>query len=136
MKATPELLELVAKLRREGRIENETTVQPCELGIPHITEDEFQGAVIAEAKAHGWTIAHFRKAQTAHGWRTPVAVDGKGWPDLFCLRGMRKFACELKVPPNRMSPEQEYWLKIMRAAGIRAYCWYPRDWDEIVRVIR
>ncbi len=99
------------------------------------SEKEFQKSVIEYAQMRGWKVAHFRKSRTKTGWATAVAGDGKGWPDLFFIRGRRVLVRELKVPPNKLTPEQSDWLSIMRDAGIDAEVWDPRDWPEIKRTL-
>ena len=44
----------------------------------------------------GGRVAHFRPPRTVHGWRTAVAADGAGFPDLVMVRGSRLLAAELK----------------------------------------
>ena len=70
-----------------------------------MTETELQAAVIEVAHLFGWRCAHFRPAMTKHGWRTPVAADGAGWPDLLLCRE-RTIAVELKSAKGRLSLEQ------------------------------
>jgi hypothetical protein len=96
-------------------------------------EESFQSAVVYLAQLRGWLVAHFRKARTKTGWITAVGGDGKGWPDLFLCHPARGVAIarELKVPPNRATPEQEAWLLALRECGIDAKVWTPADWPEI-----
>ncbi len=106
--------------------------------LPAMSEKEFQAQVIQLAKLHGWKVAHFRSVRVlaASGkiiWQTPVAADGKGWPDTFMVRGERAIAPELKVLPNKPTPDQLEWLAALNAAGIYAPVWYPSDWPEIVK---
>lgn len=101
-------------------------------------EESFQSALIDMAHLHGWKIAHFRKAQTSSGgWVTAVSADGKGWPDLFLVQPEKKFrlAAELKVPPNKVTPEQDAWLTWLELCGIPAFTWTPNDWDEIEKTL-
>ena len=102
-----------------------------------ITEEEFTNQVLEMARLRGWRSAHFRPARTKTGWKTAVAGDGKGFPDLFLVRRKtgHKLVAELKVPPNKCSPEQEEWLADFEAVGIPAYTWTPADFDEIERVL-
>jgi len=96
-------------------------------------EADFQRAVIELAQWRGWRVAHFRKAQNRRGdWRTPVAADGRGFPDLVLVRERVLFV-ELKTDSGRVSPEQRAWLESLRAAGAGAHVWRPRDWSEIQR---
>lgn len=104
-----------------------------------INEEGFTQQVIAQGQADGWKVAHFRKARIKkkgkETWVTPVAGDGKGWPDLSLARPPRFFVVELKVPPNTTSPEQDAWLDTFRACGIPAFIWTPDDWPTILKVL-
>jgi hypothetical protein len=55
--------------------------------------------VIEAAHVYGWRCAHFRPARTRHGWRTAVAADGAGFPDLVLIHPGRReiIARELKA---------------------------------------
>ena len=56
------------------------------------TEDGFLGWIIDQAQWSGWTVAHFPPARTEQGWRTAVAADGAGFPDLTLVRDRIIFA--------------------------------------------
>jgi len=104
---------------------------------PRQTERDFQRAVIELAHLLRWRVAHFRPAQNSKGvWRTPVAADGAGFPDLVLLRGTRAIVAELKSEPGRVRPEQQAWLDSFNAASVAAYLWRPRDWPTIEAVLR
>ena len=62
-----------------------------------VLENQLLDAVLALAKVYGFRTVHWRAAKTAHGWRTPVQGDGKGWPDLLLVKGRRIIAAELKI---------------------------------------
>lgn len=103
-----------------------------------ISEAELQQAVIDTARTLGWRVAHFRPAQTRHGWRTPVAADGKGFPDLVLVhreRGRLIFA-EMKSDKGRTTPEQDAWLAGLQAVAelvpdvVSVHVWTPADWPE------
>lgn len=79
--------------RRHRRHTNEAHLVTA---APLTTEAMFQIEIIELARILGWRVAHFRPAQTRHGWRTPVAADGKGFPDLVLVRE-RVIYAELKV---------------------------------------
>jgi Holliday junction resolvase len=101
-----------------------------------VTEAEFQRAVIEAAQLLGWRVAHFRAARTKHGWRTPVAADGAGFPDLIAVRGSRLLAAELKSERGRLRPEQADWLEALQGAGAEARIWRPADWRVIEELLR
>lgn len=103
-----------------------------------MNESQFQTMVITAAQAYGWRVAHFRKARTAKGWTTAVAANGKGFPDLFCVRRKtgHRFAAELKIPPNKVTPDQNEWLDALEMSGIPAFVWTPADWTEIESVLK
>ena len=99
-----------------------------------ISEAAFQQQFIDLAHWLGWLVAHFRPARTAKGWRTPVAADGKGFPDNVLCRE-RTIYVELKCGSGRPSPEQKEWIAALKAAGEEVYVWCPSDWDLMVSVL-
>ena len=61
-------------------------------------------------------VAHFPAIQDVRGtWRTPVAADGKGFPDLLLVRD-RVIAVECKGEKEPVRREQEAWLTAFRLA--------------------
>lgn len=94
-----------------------------------MTETELLDATLELAALFGWRSAHFRPARTAHGWRTPVAGDGKGWPDLILIRE-RILVAELKSARGALSAEQRRWLDDLARAGVEAHVWRPADWTS------
>jgi hypothetical protein len=102
-----------------------------------MSEQMLLDAVIDLGHLFGWRIAHFRPAMTKHGWRTPVAADGKGWPDLTLTRGDRLIFAELKSAKGRLTEEQQEWLRALQNAA-EVHVWRPSDWSDgsIERVLR
>jgi hypothetical protein len=100
-----------------------------------VTEREFTDQVLRLARLYRWRTAHFRPARTEAGWRTAVSGDGKGFPDLVLVRGMRILVAELKVDKNNPTPEQSAWLEAFRKTSAEVYLWRPTDWSEIESVI-
>jgi len=82
--------------------------------------------IIDLAHLHGWRVAHFRPARTAAGWRTPVAGDGVGCPDLIMVRGPRLIAAELKSKGGDLTVEQIAWLASVD--GIEVHTWRPEHY--------
>ena len=95
-----------------------------------ISEAAFQALVIDTAHLFGWRVAHFRPARTDKGWRTPVEADGKGFPDLVCLRWGRQIVVELKSERGVASIDQLGWLGDFSRAGIETHVWRPSDWSS------
>lgn len=99
-------------------------------------EEEFHNAVIEYARIMGWRTASFRKVRIARKdgtffFQTPVQGDGKGWPDLFLVRGREKMFIEFKTPKGRVEPEQEAWHAALRLAGIPVHVVLTTEWDRI-----
>lgn len=88
-----------------------------------------QKGIIELARRFGWRVAHTPPMQTERGWRTAVAADGKGFPDLLLLRE-RVVVAEIKGDGDGLTPEQEVWLDAFAKAGIESYLWTPKDWRE------
>lgn len=107
-----------------------------------VSERAFQTDVIELAQTYCWRVAHFRavRVQRKNGdvyYETPVAADGKGFPDLILVRQDRLIAAELKVPPNKPTPEQIAWLGAFGAIqGCLTAVWYPADLPEIEKTLR
>lgn len=94
-----------------------------------ITESELQESIIAAAHLHGWVVAHFRPGRTASGWRTPVAADGIGWPDLILVR-TRLVVAEIKSSTGRLRDEQRLWIHRLQAARVEVHVWTPSEWSD------
>lgn len=80
------------------------------------------------ARTLGYRVAHFRPARTKgkdgrDQWRTPVAADGKGFPDLVLVGRGRVIYAELKSSTGKVRPEQQVWLDALTAAGQEAHVW-------------
>lgn len=107
------------------------------LGLKPETEEQFLQQVLTLAKWLGWRSAHFRPARTKDGgWRTAVAGDGKGWPDLVLVKGGRIIFAELKTDTGTFTPEQEAWLKALEGCCQEVYRWRPHQWQWIENVLR
>jgi hypothetical protein len=106
-----------------------------------ILESDFQKQVIEIGRLFGWKITHFRPAQTSKGWRTPVAADGQGFPDLVMVnfaQGRIIFA-EIKNELGQPSAEQFEWLEDIENCGIdgvETYLWRPSDFETITNILK
>lgn len=102
-----------------------------------MTESDLQSAVVDLARYAGWRVAHFRPARTKDGWRTPVAADGKGFPDLVLVGQGQVIFAELKSATGTLTAEQARWRDKLRACGADWRLWTPAEWDsgEIERVL-
>lgn len=102
----------------------------------HVLEAHWQTTVLDMAERFGWIVAHFRRTRTAAGTViTPVAADGKGFPDLVLARDRVLFV-ELKKNDGSLSPEQKTWRRRLLAAGAEHHVWRPRDADDVETTLR
>ena len=88
---------------------------------------ELQKTVIDYARSRRWHCAHFPAVETTKGWRTAVAADAKGFPDIICVRE-RLIAIEIKGDGDTMKADQHEWRDWMQRAGIEHYVIKPKDW--------
>lgn len=97
-----------------------------------ISEKQFQKQVIELAQLRKWKVAHFRPARVIvngkETWRTPVAGDGEGFPDLVLARRGNVLFRELKTELGKASAEQLDWLQ--QCCGM---IWRPSMWALIER---
>lgn len=96
-----------------------------------VTENDLLEAVLSLAKLYNWKTLHIRPARTEKGWRSPVQGDGKGFPDIFAVRGDDILAVELKAKGGMNTPEQEAWQRALYPLVANdAMVWRPADWDN------
>jgi hypothetical protein len=103
-----------------------------------LTEADFQRQVTDLAELLGWSWAHFRPAQTAHGWRTPVSGPlGKGWPDIVAVRPRdgRLVFLELKRQGGKPSADQAAVLAALGTAA-EVHVWTPADLRDPIEASR
>lgn len=104
-----------------------------------ISETEFQEQVFQLLHLNGWKVAHFRVARVGKNWMTPVAADGTGWPDLFCVHAATgdKIAVELKKEyGSPLRPQQAQWLAWLEVCGVECAVWRPSMIDAIIKRVR
>ncbi len=105
--------------------------------VPAMTGTVLQANVIDLAHLLGLHVAHFRPARLApdpvtgaERWRTAVAADGKGYPDLTIVGARGVIWRENKGAHEVVKPEQQRWLDWLLEAGCDAAIWRPVDWPE------
>jgi hypothetical protein len=94
---------------------------------PVASEADLYDAVEDLCKLYHLRIAHFRTARTKTGWRTAVAGDGVGWPDVVVVGPAGVLYRELKTKTGRPTAEQLVWLEALQRAGQDAVIWRPED---------
>ena len=110
-----------------------------------LSEADFLSQLLGDSKHPGlvtllgYSYLHLRPARTKNGWVTPVQGPlGKGWPDLLLMRpkDRRTIYVELKTDKGKLTPEQDGMQDFLTVMHFECYCWRPKDWDEIVRILR
>jgi hypothetical protein len=94
--------------------------------LPPQTEREFQASVVKYAKMLGYRVYH------THDSRRSVA----GFPDLVLVRRPRIVFAELKSQRGRVTDDQAYWIRDLRACGAEVYLWRPSDWPAVEGILR
>lgn len=89
-----------------------------------LTENAFQKQVIDMAHRLGWLVAHFPTSNPEGRYRTTVAADAKGYPDLTLVRE-RLLVIECKSATGALRAEQAVWLDRMIHAGVECYIARP-----------
>lgn len=84
---------------------------------------------------HKQYLARIRDWCDMGGWEHFVVWDSRhspaGWPDIVAFRGEARVAIEVKIPPDRLRPDQQHWLEVLELAGFQTYVAYPADADTI-----
>lgn len=94
-------------------------------------ESGWQDTVVEYLRIHRYRVAHFRPARNgAGGWRTAVAYDGKGFPDIVAARDGLTLVAECKTNSGKLTRDQAEWLLVL--GGM---VWRPSDWLTIRLVI-
>lgn len=101
---------------------------------PKMSESQLQELVISLAHVYQWRVAHFRPGQTNKGWRTAVAADGRGFPDLVLAKPGRLLFAELKTSVGLLTDAQRAWRQVL---GNWFVLWTPKHWEsgEILRTL-
>lgn len=101
-----------------------------------MNEALWQQQVIELAHVLGWNHLHVRRS-VGKGKRWVTATNRVGWIDLLLWHPSRGFAAiELKVKPNKATPEQLEVLAELAAAGARTMVAFPEDVDALIALLR
>jgi len=103
--------------------------------VPSLREADFQRQVTDLAELLGWQWAHFRPAETARGWRTPVSGPlGKGFPDLVLVHPVKRriLFAELKRDGAKLTPDQQRVYETMQMS-VPYVIWRPENFEFIAQ---
>lgn len=95
-----------------------------------------QATIVEIAHMYGWRCAHFKSVLvTGQGGRsyyaTPVAADGKGFPDLvLCRNEDRVMFVEVKGDGDRLRPDQVNWINDLLSTGAEVAVWSPAHLED------
>jgi hypothetical protein len=106
--------------------------------MPAGAEKAYQDTLVGLLEMFGYVTEHSYPLMTKQGfWRTGSTLKGK--PDLIAVRPPRLLAIEVKVPPNRIEPEQRCVLSLYAAIPCaRAWLVTPTDppWADLQQWVR
>lgn len=105
-----------------------------------LSEDEFRTQVNDLAHILGWQWMWVHPLRTSGGiWKTPTFGPlGKGWPDTVFVHPAKRrvLFVEFKKELGHTSPDQDYVLGVLRAAGCEVAVWRPSDLPLVQEVLR
>lgn len=111
---------------RRGTRRPKATMAAARKALPMRENEDFLPAVIDLCHTLGLLVAHFRPVQDKSGrWRTAVAGDGAGFPDLVIVGPGGVLYRELKSARGRVEADQVVWLRALQTAGANAAVWQP-----------
>lgn len=95
--------------------------------LAHVSESEFQQAIVDAAHASGWLVYHTYDSRRSE----------PGFPDLVLIRGAELLVVEVKRETGKTTPAQEQWLEAFGAVHrVTAKVIRPSGWDDLVRFLR
>ncbi len=95
---------------------------------------DLQKGIIDLAHTYRWNVVHNPTVETKQGWRTALAADSKGFPDLLLFRD-RIIAIEVKGDGDSLKPEQLEWRDRIQRANVEWYVIRPADWPDRAKEI-
>lgn len=96
--------------------------------LDHWTHQSFQSEIVRLAHLNHWTTQYF--------WRNFHSP--KGWLDLVLVKpeSNRLIFAELKIPPDKVTSEQQMWIDIWsQYPMVEVYVWTPKDWEDIIKLL-
>ena len=106
------------------------------LGTVPVTEAQFQRQIEELASRLGWQWVHFERMGNDQGrWRTPARGPlGRGFPDLFLVKGSRALFVECKAQRGVLTDAQRQ-VRLTLEQLHPYYVWRPSDWAQIMEVL-
>lgn len=102
------------------------------------THEELQRQVIELAHTFRWHHLHIRRS-LGRGRKWVTTTNVTGWPDLLLWnvqQPTRHVAIEVKVPPDKLTADQERVLDQLFRSGFETYVVTPADLESLVTVFR
>lgn len=107
------------------------------MNLQLITEKDFLRTLTELAALTGWQFYHPLPATNRRGQWATFLMGNAGFPDLTLVRGDTLVFAELKVGYNKPNAAQIQWLEKLQAVKqVQVYLWHPKDWDEIVKILK
>lgn len=106
---------------------------------PRTAHEILQEQVTQLLTMTGWRWLHVRKS-VGKGRKWATTTNIKGWPDLAPCWSARQpgriLALELKVPPDKLSADQEACRVELVAAGVEFHVVTPSDLQRLALTLR
>jgi hypothetical protein len=96
------------------------------------SEDDWLAFVTARAEAAGWSWRHITRSTVATKRGQVGDHDARDIPDLLLWRPPRFLFRELKKTGGRPTQGQLEFVAAMKACGIDADFWWPRDLERVL----
>lgn len=135
MRVNPAVQAAIERAEREGRVHDpaadlarkaaeEAAANPDPAEEAQ-SEKAFQADIVKFAEKQGWTCYHTYNSRKSQ----------EGYPDLTLVRE-RVVWIEAKTETGVVSAAQQTWHELLNAAGQEAYIFRPKDWPQIVEVLK
>lgn len=93
---------------------------------PPMSEKRFMASVVKLARLLGWRTYHTFNSKHSDA----------GFVDLVLVRRPRVLFVELKSDRGKLTEEQRAWLASFEGCPVERYCWRPRDWPSVERILK